>query len=59
MLPRPVYVRCSFCGRAKEQVKQLIGGPRGVAICDQCVELCSEILKDAPPDPRGIGECRQ
>jgi hypothetical protein len=55
MLPRPVYVRCSFCGKTKEQVGKLIAGPEGVAICDECVDLCSEILKEEPitrPAPR-------
>jgi hypothetical protein len=36
--------RCSFCGRDREAVERLIAGPQGVAICDQCVALCNEIL---------------
>jgi ATP-dependent Clp protease ATP-binding subunit ClpX len=37
------HVRCSFCGRDKDAVANLISGP-GVYICDQCVERCNEIL---------------
>jgi ClpX C4-type zinc finger len=43
---RRVAVRCSFCGRDKEQVRKLVAGP-GVYICDQCVELCNQVLADA------------
>jgi hypothetical protein len=35
---------CSFCGKSKRQVEKLIGGPSNVHICDECVELCNEIL---------------
>ena len=38
-------VRCSFCGKSQDQVKKLIAGP-GVYICNECVELCSEIVED-------------
>ncbi len=37
---------CSFCGRPQEQVSRLIAGPGSVYICDQCVELCKEILDE-------------
>lgn len=59
-------LKCSFCGKSQKQVKQLIAGP-GVYICDECVELCTEIIEerlaeaDAPetdeftlPKPREI-----
>ncbi|MDY6821038.1 MAG: ATP-dependent Clp protease ATP-binding subunit ClpX [Deferribacterota bacterium] len=36
---------CSFCGKTQEEVKKLIAGPN-VYICDECIELCNEILKD-------------
>jgi hypothetical protein len=39
------YTRCSFCGKGQDQVRKLIAGP-GVFICDQCIELCQEALKD-------------
>ena len=37
---------CSFCGKTQNEVKKLIAGPMGVYICDECVELCQEILED-------------
>lgn len=37
--------KCSFCGKSEEQVRRLIAGP-GVYICDECIELCSEIIVD-------------
>ena len=36
--------RCSFCGKPKELAKKLIAGPDGVYICDECVEICKEVL---------------
>ncbi len=38
-------LKCSFCGKAHEQVKKLIAGP-GVYICDECIELCNEIIDE-------------
>jgi len=38
-------LKCSFCGKLQEQVKKLIAGP-GVYICDECVELCNEIIEE-------------
>lgn len=38
-------LKCSFCGKGQEQVKKLIAGP-GVYICDECVDLCNEILDE-------------
>ena len=38
-------LKCSFCGKNQEQVKRLIAGP-GVYICDECIDLCSEIIED-------------
>ena len=38
-------VKCSFCGKYQEQVKRIIAGP-GVFICDECVELCREIIEE-------------
>ena len=36
---------CSFCGKPKELVKRLIAGPNGIFICDECVEICREVIK--------------
>ena len=38
-------LKCSFCGKTQDQVKKLIAGP-DVFICDECVELCNEILDE-------------
>ena len=38
-------LRCSFCGKTQDQVKRLIAGPN-VYICDECIELCSEIIEE-------------
>ena len=40
-----IKLKCSFCGKTQEQVRKLIAGP-GVYICDQCIELCSEIMDE-------------
>jgi ClpX C4-type zinc finger len=45
--------RCNFCGKGKDQVRKLVAGP-GVFICDQCIELCSEVIRSEdgrPPTP--------
>ena len=54
-------VRCSFCGKTQDQVKKLIAGSNNVFICDECIDLCAEILEeefddqeDAGPDFAGI-----
>ena len=39
-------VRCSFCGKPESQVRKIIAGPNGVYICDECIEICSEIVDD-------------
>src|SRR5438874_847990 len=39
------YTRCSFCGKGQDQVRKLVAGP-GVFICDQCIDLCQEVLED-------------
>ncbi|MBV8823131.1 MAG: ATP-dependent Clp protease ATP-binding subunit ClpX [Chloroflexi bacterium] len=38
--------RCSFCGKNQDQVQRLIAGPSGVYICDECIELCREIIDE-------------
>lgn len=39
-------VRCSFCGKTQDQVRKLIAGSNNVFICDECIELCGEILEE-------------
>ena len=63
-------IRCSFCGKNQDQVRKMIAGTNGVYICDECIELCSEILEEElgneeeeRPDFSGINllkpkECR-
>ena len=38
-------IRCSFCGKTQDQVRKLIAGPN-VYICDECVEICAEIVEE-------------
>lgn len=39
-------IRCSFCGKTEDQVRKLIAGPDGVYICDECIEICAEIIEE-------------
>lgn len=39
-------IRCSFCGKSQQQVRKLIAGPNGAYICDECVDICSEIIEE-------------
>ena len=43
-------IRCSFCGKSQEQVRQLIAGPNGAYICDECVDIGSEIIEEELED---------
>ena len=45
-------IRCSFCGKAQEQVNRLISGPNGAFICDECIDICAEILEDEAIEER-------
>jgi ATP-dependent Clp protease ATP-binding subunit ClpX len=45
-------LKCSFCGKSQKQVQQLIAGP-GVYICDECVELCNEIIDERQSEHSG------
>ena len=42
-------VRCSFCGKSQEQVRKLIAGGKDIYICDECVELCAELIAEETP----------
>ncbi|MEZ5229291.1 MAG: ATP-dependent Clp protease ATP-binding subunit ClpX [Acidimicrobiales bacterium] len=42
-------LKCSFCGKSQKQVKRLIAGP-GVYICDECIDLCNEIIEEEEAD---------
>ena len=39
-------IRCSFCNKTQAQVRKMIAGPNGTYICDECVEVCSEIIEE-------------
>ncbi len=43
-------VRCSFCNKTQDQVRKLIAGPAGVYICDECVEICADIVEEEYED---------
>ncbi len=47
-------LRCSFCGKPQNQVRRLVAGP-GVYICDECVEICNDILKTDYDEPKTQG----
>ncbi|MBQ5375242.1 MAG: ATP-dependent Clp protease ATP-binding subunit ClpX, partial [Lachnospiraceae bacterium] len=39
-------IRCSFCGKTQDQVRKLISGPNGIYICDECVDICADIIEE-------------
>lgn len=39
-------IRCSFCNKKQDQVRKMIAGPAGVYICDECVEICADIVEE-------------
>ena len=39
-------IYCSFCGKPQDMVERLLTGPNGIYICDECIELCHEILQE-------------
>ena len=47
-------VRCSFCNKTQDQVRKLIAGPSGVYICDECVEICADIIEEEYEDEDDI-----
>ena len=48
-------IKCSFCGKAQEQVKRLVAGP-GVYICDECIALCSDIIGEETEELENLPE---
>ena len=47
-------LKCSFCGKSQKQVKKLIAGP-GVYICDECIDLCNEIIEEELSEGSELG----
>ena len=40
------HIKCSFCGKNQDQVRKLIAGPEGVYICDECIDICADIIEE-------------
>ncbi len=49
---------CSFCGKHQEEVKKLIAGPTDVYICDECIELCNDILEEDFTEKEQVGDIK-
>ena len=47
-------IRCSFCGKTQEQVNRLISGPNGAFICDECIDICADILEEEAMEEAGM-----
>jgi len=48
----PVEYQCSFCAKNREQAHHLVAGPAGVYICNECVDLCRQIMAEKDPGER-------
>lgn len=55
--PREKTLYCSFCGKSQHEVKKLIAGP-SVFICDECIDLCNDIIRDEVPEEGADGANR-
>lgn len=51
--------RCSFCGKSQDQVRKLIAGPNGAYICDECVDICAEIIEEELEEDEFTGESEE
>lgn len=49
-------IRCSFCNKTQDQVRKLIAGPAGIYICDECVDICADIIEEEYDDEPVEGE---
>ena len=47
-------VRCSFCNKTQDQVRKLIAGPNGAYICDECIDICADIIEEEYEDEPGV-----
>lgn len=52
-------LRCSFCGKSRDQVRKLIQGPNGVYICDECIKACGDIISEADAAEASENDCPQ
>lgn len=46
---------CSFCGKSQNEVRKLIAGPKGIYICDECIDICNELIGDEVEDEFNAG----
>lgn len=46
---------CSFCGKSQNEVRKLIAGPKGIYICDECIDICNELIGDEVEDDFSAG----
>ena len=42
----PKKIKCSFCGKSQDAVRRMIAGPEGIYICDECVDICADIIEE-------------
>ncbi len=49
-------IRCSFCNKTQDQVRKMIAGPAGVYICDECVEICADIVDEGYEEEEEVEE---
>ncbi len=56
MADKETLLHCSFCGKSQKEVKHLIAGPSATAVCDECVALCVDILKELRTKEEKIAE---
>ena len=49
-------VRCSFCNKTQDQVRKLIAGPNGIYICDECVDICADIIEEEYEEEQPVKE---
>ena len=59
MRKEPTFQQCSFCNRPQYEVHHLIAGPGSVYICDECVQICQEILEQQSPAANTKGETKR
>ena len=52
-------VRCSFCGKTQDQVRKLIAGPNGIYICDECVDICADIIEEEYEEAEPVQEAME
>ncbi len=54
-----IKVRCSFCNKTQTQVRRMIAGPAGVYICDECIDICSDMIEDEIDSLEGLSSTEE